>query len=117
MRTLRGLGCAVLLLMFAGPWRTGSASAQTPNACGCYRDDAGACRCTKKSKCGCPEECEPVGCEEKRQREAGRQADAELKRIAAREKKAGEAARALKKKGKPAKQPLDRAAEAAKREL
>jgi hypothetical protein len=38
----------------------------TLNACGCYQKGNG-CVCTnKKAKCECPGECEPVGCEEKR---------------------------------------------------
>jgi hypothetical protein len=71
--------------------------AQAANACGCYRDDQGGCKCAKKSKCGCPEECEPVGCEEKRQKQADREADAALKKIAARERqKSADAAKQTK---------------------
>jgi hypothetical protein len=81
---------AFLLLAFAAPPRL--TWAQSPNACGCYRDDKGACKCAKKSKCGCPEECEPVGCEEKRQKAADKEADAALKKIEAREKQRGAAA-------------------------
>src|SRR5204862_6739913 len=69
------------LLLLAGPVR-----ADTPNACGCYADAQGACHCTRPSKCGCPGECEPVGCEKKRLTEGNRQAEKELKRISAREK-------------------------------
>jgi hypothetical protein len=65
------------------------AEAQAVNACGCYRDDQGGCKCAKKSKCGCPEECEPVGCEEKRQKQADREAEAALKKMEARERKKG----------------------------
>jgi len=50
------------------------------NACGCFSDASGACGCVKKSRCGCPGECEPAGCEEKRQKELQKEADAELKR-------------------------------------
>jgi hypothetical protein len=39
---------------------------ETPNACGCYKTGAGNCYCDRKAKCGCPGECEPKGCEEKR---------------------------------------------------
>jgi hypothetical protein len=42
---------------------------ETPNACGCTRSSAGLCYCSKKAKCGCPGECEPKGCEEKRAKE------------------------------------------------
>jgi hypothetical protein len=130
MRALLSLGCAIGLLALpltlppdGSMPGSGLARAQTANACGCYRDDTGACRCAKKSKCGCPEECEPIGCEEKRQRQAEREANAELKRIAAQEKKkAGEATRQSRKK-KPAPPPepsdpgADAAAEAAKKGL
>jgi hypothetical protein len=84
-------------LLFA----SGSASAQALNSCGCYQEPNGTCKCTRKSKCGCPGECEPVGCEAKRSKEADREAAAELKRIAAREKKmAADAAKAAKEKDK-----------------
>lgn len=75
------------------------ARGQTPNACGCYQDAQGACHCNKKSKCGCPEECEPVGCEQKRVQQANREAEQELKRIAVRDKKkAAEAQKELREK-------------------
>jgi hypothetical protein len=77
----------LLLVSFAAPPQL--VFAQAMNACGCYRDDQGTCKCTKKSKCGCPEECEPVGCEEKRQKQADREADAALKQMEARERKKG----------------------------
>jgi hypothetical protein len=97
MRSLVGIACAAWLLIGWSP----TAAAQTFNECGCYQDDSGGCKCTRKSKCGCPGECEPVGCEEKRVKEAEKAAEAELKRIAAREKKkAAEAARAAKQKEK-----------------
>jgi hypothetical protein len=68
------------------------------NACGCYRGDDGTCRCVKKGKCACPGECEPVGCEQKRQKEMDKQAQNELKKIQDREKK--RAAQEKKKGGK-----------------
>jgi hypothetical protein len=96
MRTLIGLACAAWLLLGPLP-----AWAQTPNACGCYQDEQGQCKCNPKAKCGCEGECEPVGCEEKRAKQAEKQAAADLKRIAAREKKkAAEAARAAREKEK-----------------
>jgi hypothetical protein len=51
-----------------------------PNACGCYSDSSGACRCTKKSKCGCPGECEPAGCEEKRAKELDKETREEIRK-------------------------------------
>jgi hypothetical protein len=50
------------------------------NACGCYKDAAGACFCGKKGKCACPGECEPKGCEEKRNKEIDREVAAETKK-------------------------------------
>ncbi len=102
MRTLFGFVCAALLLLWSGP-----AGAQTPNACGCYQDATG-CKCTRRiSKCGCPGECEPVGCEAKREKQAEREAAAELRRIAAREKKmAADAVKAAREKEKAQKAAL-----------
>jgi hypothetical protein len=110
--------CGFAFLFLAAP----VAHASEPmNACGCYRDDQGTCKCTRKSKCGCPEECEPVGCEAKRQRDADKAADATMKQIAARErKKAAEAAQTAKttKKAKAEadKPKRDKAAEKAERD-
>jgi hypothetical protein len=50
------------------------------NACGCYKDGAGACFCGKKGKCACPGDCEPRGCEEKRNKEIQREVEAETKK-------------------------------------
>jgi hypothetical protein len=50
------------------------------NACGCYKDAAGACFCGKKGKCACPGECEPKGCEEKRNKAIEKEVAAETKK-------------------------------------
>jgi hypothetical protein len=50
------------------------------NACGCYQTEGGSCYCDKKAKCGCPGECEPKGCDEKRQKELEKQIHEETKR-------------------------------------
>ena len=50
------------------------------NACGCYKDAAGACLCGKKGKCACPGDCEPKGCEEKRAKEMQKEVAAETKK-------------------------------------
>jgi hypothetical protein len=65
------------------------AAAETPatNACGCFQAPDGTCRCLKKSKCGCPGECEPAGCEEKRQKQMEKEAQNEIKRQQETEKK------------------------------
>jgi hypothetical protein len=57
------------------------------NACGCYKDGAGACFCGKKGKCACPGECEPKGCEEKRNKEIQKEVDAETKKAHEADKK------------------------------
>jgi hypothetical protein len=57
------------------------------NACGCYKDGAGACFCGKKGKCACPGDCEPKGCEEKRNKEIQKQVAAETKKAAEADKK------------------------------
>lgn len=60
----------------------------TANACGCYRTEAGACVCgDKKGKCECPGDCEPIGCDAKRTKEAEREIAAETKRAQEEEKK------------------------------
>ena len=87
---LRSLLAVVpLCLLLAAP---GAARSQSVNDCGCYAEPNGTCKCTRPSKCGCPGECEPVGCEAKRQKQAEREARAEMKRIQARERKAAAAA-------------------------
>src|SRR5437868_11432297 len=50
------------------------------NACGCYQAGDGTCKCVKKSKCGCPGECEPAGCEEKRRKADDKEVQEEVKR-------------------------------------
>ena len=52
-----------------------------PNVCGCY-SKSGACVCsTHILKCECPGECEPLGCEAKRQKKIERELAQETKRI------------------------------------
>jgi hypothetical protein len=95
----------LLLLGLAGTPRI--ALAQEMNACGCYHDETGACKCTnKKAKCVCPGDCEPVACQVKREKDAAREADATLKKIQTREKKkAAEATRAAAKSAAKPKAP------------
>jgi hypothetical protein len=57
------------------------------NACGCYQAPSGACFCGKKTKCVCPGECEPKGCEEKRVKELEKEIAAETKRAQEAERK------------------------------
>jgi hypothetical protein len=70
----------------AAPAATG-ADGNAVNACGCYSSGQGSCFCAKKAKCGCPGECEPKGCEEKREKEIERQVAAETKKAAEADKK------------------------------
>jgi hypothetical protein len=91
------LSCA---LWFLAP-ATLVLAAPEANQCGCFRESDGSCRCSKGAKCGCPGDCEPVGCEAKREKQAEREAEAALKRINEKEKKKhAEAARDAKKKAK-----------------
>jgi len=95
----------------AGGATASAAPEGSPNACGCYSDGTGACYCGKKTKCGCPGECEPKGCEEKRQKQLEKEIAAETKKATsgqpagkskAKEKDDSEAAaEAPKKKAKP----------------
>jgi hypothetical protein len=64
-----------------------SGPAKAVNACGCYKDTAGACFCGKKGKCACPGDCEPKGCEEKRNKEIQKEVAAETKKAAEADKK------------------------------
>jgi hypothetical protein len=68
----------LLLLLLSG----GRATAADKNSCGCYKDGAGTCFCDKKAKCGCPGDCEPKGCDEKREQQMKREIEAETKKAA-----------------------------------
>jgi hypothetical protein len=76
-----GLGAArVSAKPKKAPAAAASGGSQNPgNACGCYSNSQGACFCAKKAKCGCPGECEPKGCEEKRDKEIEKQIAADKK--------------------------------------
>jgi hypothetical protein len=89
MRGLKFFGLAppVLalgLLLGAGP----AAAAPEKNKCGCYRNDSNnTCTCSKGAKCGCPGECEPKGCEEKREAQIKKEIEAETKKAAEADRK------------------------------
>jgi len=68
-------------------WGGGRAAAADRNKCGCYTDDAGACFCDKKAKCGCPGECEPKGCEQVRDKQIQKEIEAETKKAAQADRK------------------------------
>ena len=57
------------------------------NACGCYEDSSGICRCARQNKCGCPGECEPNGCEDRRRKELAKEEQEEIKRQREEDKK------------------------------
>src|SRR5438477_117941 len=87
-----GLGGATAVAKTSKKDKTEAASSSkappgvTLNACGCYRYGQ-ACMCTNKNaRCECPGDCEPVGCDEKRQKELDREVAAELKRAEDQEK-------------------------------
>ena len=69
----------VLLLLLVS---AGRARAADKNSCGCYKDGAGTCFCDKKAKCGCPGDCEPKGCDEKREQQMKKEIEAETKKAA-----------------------------------
>jgi len=105
------------IVVWAAAFVAGGATAAAapegqPNACGCYSDGTGACYCGKKTKCGCPGECEPKGCEEKRQKQLEKEIAAETKKATSgqpggkskakqKDEAAEAAAEAPKKKAKP----------------
>lgn len=62
----------------------------TLNDCGCYQD-GDACKCVRGAVCGCPNDCEPVGCEEKRQKEIEKETAEALKQDKAKGDKRGKA--------------------------
>ena len=65
----------------------GAAGRDGLNTCGCYAKGNG-CVCTnKKAKCECPGECEPVGCDEKRNKEMEKEFADAVKRAQEDEKK------------------------------
>jgi hypothetical protein len=92
----------VLIWTVAGGVPRVGAAAEAMNACGCYRGADGNCVCTKsrKPKCACAGECEPIGCEAQRQKQADKEAAAALKRIDAKEKKKAAEAKAAAKRTK-----------------
>jgi len=85
---LRGLlGLAPLVLALGLLLDPGSASAAA-NKCGCTRNESNnSCSCSKGAKCGCPGDCEPKGCEEKREAQMKKEIDAETKKAAEADRK------------------------------
>jgi len=58
------------------------------NKCGCELNESNnTCSCSKGAKCGCPGQCEPKGCEEKRAAQMKKEVDAETKKAAEADRK------------------------------
>lgn len=88
VKTRIALAIGTLVLLIGTP--VVRAQDQKANACGCYQDGSGRCFCSKQAKCGCPGECEPNGCEEKRQKAMEKEIQAETRRAQEEDKKRGE---------------------------
>jgi hypothetical protein len=81
---------AILVLLIAGATflvggvvvlPTAHADEDGLNACGCRQGATpGLCYCEKKSHCGCPGECEPNGCEERRAKQMEKEIQVETKK-------------------------------------
>ena len=91
MIALMSVGTVAATLVADGAVR---AQDRKPNACGCYQKLDGTCVCGRPSKCGCPEQCEPKGCEEKRAKELDKEIQAETKKAEEADKKRREEAAA-----------------------
>jgi hypothetical protein len=75
----------VLALVMLASGGTAEAAA---NKCGCTLNESNnSCSCSKGAKCGCPGECEPKGCEEKREAQRKKEIDAETKKAAEADRK------------------------------
>jgi len=80
-------GLAPPVLALAMLMGGGSAEAAA-NKCGCTLNESNnSCSCSKGAKCGCPGECEPKGCEEKREAQRKKEIDAETKKAAEADRK------------------------------
>jgi hypothetical protein len=84
---LKALGLAppvLALVMLVG----GGSAEAAANKCGCTLNESNnSCSCSKGAKCGCPGECEPKGCEEKREAQRKKEIDAETKKAAEADRK------------------------------
>jgi hypothetical protein len=88
-RTYVSVFAGLVVALFIGgasnvssPSRAFADAGPKPNVCGCYRDSTGACFCGKKARCGCPGECEPKGCDEKRGKQLEKEIAEETKKAA-----------------------------------
>jgi len=84
---LRALGLAPPVLALVLGLGVGTAAAEK-NKCGCTRNESNnTCSCAKGAKCGCPGDCEPKGCEEKREQQMKKEIEAETKKAAEADRK------------------------------
>jgi hypothetical protein len=80
-----GMAPPVLALVLS---LSGGIATAAPNKCGCTRNESNnTCSCSKSAKCGCPGDCEPKGCEEKREAQMKKEIDAETKKAAEADRK------------------------------
>jgi hypothetical protein len=80
-----GLAPSVMALVLLAHDGTAAAAA---NKCGCTLNESNnTCSCSKGAKCGCPGECEPKGCEEKREAQRKKEIDVETKKAAEADRK------------------------------
>ena len=86
---LKAFGLAPPVLALGLVLGAGSAPAfAAKNKCGCTLNESNnTCSCSKGAKCGCPGECEPKGCEEKRAAQMKKEVDAETKKAAEADRK------------------------------
>ena len=70
----------VLMVGLASPTAVVADEVPARNACGCQQDSAGICSCDRGARCGCPGECEPKGCAEKREKQLQKEVEFETKK-------------------------------------
>ncbi|HEY7372100.1 MAG TPA: hypothetical protein VIF57_07955 [Polyangia bacterium] len=84
---LKALGLAPPVLAL-GLLLGGGSAVAAANKCGCTRNESNnSCSCSKSAKCGCPGDCEPKGCEEKREAQMKKEIEAETKKAAEADRK------------------------------
>ena len=111
-RTIVFLGLAGALTFATTAARAGDPS-EAVNACGCRKEaSSGACYCDRKAKCGCPGECEPKGCDEKRAKQLEKEVEIETKKAeaAARKQRPVEPDESARPATPPAEEPAAKAA-------
>lgn len=111
-RMVVSFGLAAVLVFATTGARAGDPS-EAVNACGCRKEaSSGACYCDRKAKCGCPGECEPKGCEEKRAKQLEKEVEIETKKAeaAARKQRPVEPDESARPARPPAEEPATKAA-------